>query len=265
MQRILPVSRSVAVAATASTMLLAPAAAGAQEGTSEVRFLHASPSVGSAEFSADGEPAGSAGFGRATPVVEIEGGNVELRATLADGASATATQKLVPGRDYTVVAQELEDGIDLRAYPEGKASGGEAGLRVIHAAPELGTATIRAGDRKLADELSFRQATSYATVAPGTYQVSARDPSSGERVASAGSVAAPAGTTTTAVMIGSRGRALRGVALEDSVAAPSGAPQAGLGGLGRDDGPPLALAALAALAAGALGGLGYRRLRRASA
>ena len=71
-----------------------------------------------------------------------------------------------------------------------------------------------------------------------------------------------AGTAATAYAVGSAGERTRFVVVADGVAAPSGGPDTGLGGLSGDEGAPWLAALLAALAAGALGGVLYTRAPR---
>ena len=78
-------------------------------------------------------------------------------------------------------------------------------------------------------------------------------------------VTASAGSAATAYAVGSAGEPTRFVVVADSVAAPSGAPATGLGGMAGSDGAPWLAALLAALAAGTLGGVLYTRAPRGRA
>ena len=88
------------------------------------------------------------------------------------------------------------------------------------------------------------------------------NPSSGKPVIAPKQVPLAAGTASTVLVVGSGGERLRPVLVTDSQAAPTTAPETGLGGLApQPGGPDWVLAALAAVATGVLG-LGAQLIAR---
>ena len=75
------------------------------------------------------------------------------------------------------------------------------------------------------------------------------------------SVEVVAGTSSTAVVVGSGGEPTKIVLAPDGASGPAAGPDTGLGGL--EDGPPWALALLVGAMAGALGGGAWLLARRA--
>ena len=242
--------------------------AGSALASATVRFVHAVPGAGPAtlNISVDGEGVSSSpvSFGSAGASLEVPPGTAQLTVAPADGgdALAEAEEDLEDDASYTVVALPREGGDDaqLRLYEDSAPEAGEARLRAIHAAPELGEPDLRAGDRVVAEGLAYADATEYAGVPPGTYDLAAtRAGGSGGALAEKRGVPLTAGTATTAVIVGSGGETTRIVTLSDGTAAPSGAPATGLGGLAGKDGDPsrVLVAMLFALAAASVGAAGW--------
>ena len=249
-----------------SSMLLLGSAGSALADTT-VRFVHAVPGAGPAtlSISSEGEGVSSSpvSFGTASARLEVSGGSAKLTLAPGDGgdALAEAEEELEDDGSYTVVALPNEEGEDaqLRVYLDEDPEEGEARLRAIHAAPELGDPDLRAGDRVVAEKLAYADATEYTDVPPGTYDLAAtRAGGSGGALAEKRGVPLTAGTATTALIVGSGGEQTRIVTLSDGTAAPAGAPATGLGGLADDGGPSrLLVALLFAAAAAALGAAGW--------
>ena len=137
-------------------------------------------------------------------------------------------------------------------------------MRAIHAAGELGEGDVQLDGQTLASALPPGEASEYLTVDPGSYNMSVTRPDGGGSPLAESQVSLAAGTSSTAIVVGSGGQPVEIVVAEDDVAAPSQGPATGLGGLD-DDGPPWAAVLLAALCAGALGGGAYRLARRRGA
>jgi hypothetical protein len=224
----------------------------------EVRFVHAVPGAGPAALFVAGQDAGEAGFGEMADYVQARSGDVELtlRAPGQDEELATTTAPLSDGRN-TVVAVPKGEGVELRVYEDGEASGGRGRLRVIHAVPELRMADVRIGDRTVTS-LDYGAASDYEDLDPGSYSVSLTRPGGeGGALVEEPGLNVTAGTATTAVALGSGGEPTRFVIAEDAAAAPAEGPETGLGGMAEDDGSPWPAAAGAALLAGALGGMAW--------
>src|SRR5215213_185383 len=247
-------------AALAAVILLAVAAASAQAAT-RARLVNArggsdpvtlvvsagggDSTAGSSVTSVGREPVA---YGEAGDFVDVPSGSVKL--SLKDGGSKEAEATLTDGASYTVIALPKDA---IKVVRNGTAKAGEARVRIVHAAPELGSPDVRLGKRTIAQELDFRAATKYLTVQPSSYDVAVAKPDAGD-VLFERSVSLTAGTATTIVIAGSGGSPQRLIEVNDATVTPTAAPHTGLGGLARGDGTPWLLALLAALGAGALGG-----------
>ena len=203
-------------------------------------------------------PAGAAtAFGQAGDFADVPAGQAELSLTggAGSGASARVERRLEDGASYTAIALPRGTrGFSLQVLRNGEATARRAQLRVVHAAPELGSPDIRVGRRTIAQGVGFRTATEYLTLDAGSYEVAVTKPNGGDEVFSR-QVPLAAGSATTVVIAGSGGTAARAIVVGDDSVRPAGAPATGLGGLADGAGRPWALALLAALAAGALGGV----------
>jgi hypothetical protein len=209
--------------------------------------------VGSQRTPAGGETR----YGQVTPYVNVAPGTATLELMSGGGSSAAAeaSQELVDGVSYTAVAiAKGSAGFALKVLRDGRAKAGKARLRVVHAAPELGSPDVRLGGRTVAEAVGFRSATPYLTVDPGSYALAVARPGSDEAIFEK-RVTLTAGSASTAVLAGSAGATERVILATDATITPAGAPETGLGGLSGGDGDTRWLvAALAALVAGALGG-----------
>src|SRR4051794_38837113 len=119
--------------AIASLMLVMGPAAEAF-GSAQVRLVNARGGKPvTLEVSVDGKKTagGSAvGYGLAGAMASVPAGQARLTV-----GGKTATEELVNGKGYTVVALP-SDG--LQVLRNGSASGGDSRVRIVHAAPELG-------------------------------------------------------------------------------------------------------------------------------
>lgn len=245
----------LAMAATVlSVALLAPSGAAAAS-TAQVRFLHAVPGVGNATLSAEGVNVGGAGFGDKTGFASVPAGDDPLVLHGPGGLVLKGSAAFGAGHAYTVIALAKGKSAQLRSFADGAARAGIARLRMIHASPELGSPNLIVGGKVIAKAAPYGADTGYTDFKPGSYKVMVENPADNSTVIPTATVPLVAGSTTTAVLVGSRGEMARWVLVDDATAAPTAAPQTGLGGLAGDDGGrPWLLALLAALGAGALGG-----------
>jgi hypothetical protein len=265
-------SRFVIGLSLAIVMLVIGPAASALA-TAKVRLVNARPgsqpvSLKIIEGSAAPPTFGDAAYGQVTPYVKVSSGSAEISISglpsSADASKAQTTEQLEDGHNYTAVALALgSKGFEIKVYRDGSARAGKARLRVIHAAPELGSPNVRLGERTIAEKLAYKDATPYLSVAPGSYALSVVRPGSSSPIFSK-PVSVSAGATTTAIIAGSGGAPARVIVTTDDTKTPAGAPETGLGGLAEGGGPPWLLAALAALLAGALGAAVQLSLARRS-
>lgn len=241
-------------------MLLAAPAASAL-GAAQVRFVHAVPGAGAAQLNASEGGvtrtiATGVGFGEIGAYAEVPAGNVVFEARRPGGGLLAAIEERVKnGAHYTVVA--IGNGeATLALIRDASARAGEARLRVVQAASELGEVDVRLGSRKVASLFGFEDVAPYAAVDPGTYELRITRPDDGSELATAGGVALSAGTSSTAFIIGTSGERLQIITDTDRTAAPVGAVATGLGGLADED-SHLLMALIAGLLAATLGAGGY--------
>ena len=259
----IPLIGKFAVFLTLFAMVLMPAASSfAQEDTAKVRFVHAVPGVGEASLRAGDSEVGSAAYGEATPFADVPAGAAGLSLE-AEGGTLEADEQLQAGRSYTVIALAQGQSGELRVYPNGSPKPDTARLRMIHAAPELGSPDFSLNGEAVSQGATYKEATAYWDLQPGTYRAVLANPETGDPVVPPKQIPLAAGSTSTLVVLGSRGEPVSTLLLTDGTAAPATAPQTGLGGLAGDD-PSWPAALLAALLAGIAGGgaffvLGRRR------
>jgi hypothetical protein len=184
------------------------------------RFIHAVPGAGAAKltFTASGAPSplGRAAFGEASPYAPIPTGPITWRLTGADSGKllASGRARLSSGA-YTVLAMPHRKGVELRFFRNAAGAKDGARVRLIHAAPELGSPDLRLNSRVVARDVRFKQATPYLKVAPGTYSVAATPPGSTSQVVFRDGVHLERGTASTGIVLGTGGQRARIVVLPD--------------------------------------------------
>src|SRR4051794_6775413 len=198
---------------------------------------------------------GSAAYGQVTPYVNVTPGSASITISGLSGSpggpDAQTPQDLVDGKRYTAVAlAKGSKGFQIKVYSDGDAKKKTARLRVIHAAPELGSPDIKLGQRTIAEKVAYTDASPYLSVAPGSYTLAVVKPGGSSAVFQQ-RISLSAGAATTAIIAGSGGAKERVIMASDQTVTPAGAPETGLGGLADGDGTPWLLVALAALFAGA--------------
>ena len=219
----------------ASLLMLLVGPAASAHGDAKVRFVQTIPGANDVELEATaggitqrigrGVGFGEVGRYQAMPAGEVR---FELRGA---GGKAETTEKLRNRARYTVVPVRDR----LSVLRDGRAEGGQARLRVMHAAAELGGVDIRLGDQRIARGISPGAVSGYSTVGPGAYALNVTNPADGSTIAARGAVTLTAGTSSTAFVVGSAGEPVDVVVASDRIAAPRGAPATGLGGLADDD------------------------------
>lgn len=243
----------IAILAAAAVGMVLPSAAGAQEPTAEVRFVHAVPGAGVAALSVDGAEIGSAGFAEGTDFAQVPAGRGELALEVPEVGTLSDDAKLAEGGAYTVVAMATDGSAELLIFRDEAAVAGRARLRMIHASPELGEPDVKLGGEMVSATASYREATRYWTVSPGEYELRVENPENGNPVLEPQQLALAAGTSSSAVIVGGGGEMAQTVLLSDSISTPGVAPATGFGGLSGAGSGPWGLALLAALLAGGLG------------
>src|SRR3954451_13206050 len=150
----------VVMACAVAVLMVEMAAAAAASASSRVRLVNArGGSAITLTVGVGGKktPAGGAvAYGQAGALVSWPSGHGTFS---AGGRSATKT--LSDGGSYTVVAVPKGALMVLR---DGKASAGQARLRLVHAAPELGSPDVKLGSKTIAQGVKYRTASGYLTV-----------------------------------------------------------------------------------------------------
>lgn len=241
-------------------MLLTPSGVAIAQGPAKLRFVHAAPGVGEATLTAGDIEVGAAAFGKATPFADVPAGSAQLELE-AEGGTLEATEQLQAGRAYTVIALAQGQSGELRVYPDGTPKPETARLRMIHAAPELGSPDFSLNGETVSEGTAYKEATAYWDLRPGTYRAVLVNPETGDPAVPAEEIPLAAGTTSSLVVLGSRGEPVRTLLLADGSAAPAAAPQTGFGGMA-GGGPSWVAALLAALLAGAAGGAAFLAVGR---
>ena len=248
----------LAVRVALATVMLVVVPAASASADARVRFVNAAGGSDAVQLQAtvggkDVAIGGATAFGQATDFTSVPAGDAEFSLT-GGGKAPPAKQTLQNGRSYTAVAlSKGSNGLSLQVMKNGRGVAGDARIRVLHVAPELGTPDVRIGDRTIAQGVSFRSATDYLTLGPGTYELKITKPNGGDPILTE-QVSLAAGTASTVILAGSGGSAAQAIVVQDAAVTPKGAPGTGLGGLAEGDSGAWALVLLAALAAGTLGG-----------
>ena len=210
-----PRSRLAPFVLAVMALVLAPAQA---LGRALIRFMHADPGIGTAtvDVTADGHETkvGSIGFGQVSPWRSIRSGSFTWA---LDGRGKTLAKGTATVGDgaYDVVVLDKSAGVSLGIY---KASPGRAGaslVRVIHAAPELGSPELTLDSKPAVKSLSFTQATPYLSVSPGVHSLAAMKAGDKTPLVSVSGVKFSPGVAYSAIVIGSRGQRVRVVTVVD--------------------------------------------------
>jgi Domain of unknown function (DUF4397) len=273
----LKLARTAGVVALLLGALALPAAAGAQGARARVRVLHLSPDAPKIDVYVDGTSTLTAvPFKTATKHAQVSAGThtVEIRpAGSANGnLLATARATLAPDAAYTLAAvgpaamlqiMVLKD--DFTAPPPGKAK-----LRGIDASPQSPPIDIAiAGGPVLFHDLTFPEATPFATVEAGSMALEVRMAGTEQVVFKSGARPLPAGAILTVAGTVSASGTIEVLPILDAAGAgatPRGGIATGAGGTAPADGAGLTLSLTAAgLALMAGGAIAVRRRRHEGA
>ena len=273
----LKLARTAGVVALLLGALALPAAAGAQGAPAKVRVLHLSPDAPKIDVYVDGTSTLTAvPFKTATKHAQVPTGThtVEIRpAGSANGNPlATARATLAPDTAYTLAAVGLAAKLqimvlkdDFTAPPPGKAK-----LRGIDASPQSPPIDIAiAGGPVLFRNLTFPEATPFATVEAGSVALEVRRAGTEEVVFKSGARPLPAGAILTVAGTVSPTGTIEVLPILDAAGAgatPQGGIATGAGGTAPADGTDLALSLTAAGLALMVGGaIAVRRRRHGGA
>jgi Domain of unknown function (DUF4397)/LysM domain len=187
-------------------------------GRALVRFVHAVPGVGTATVKvttgAGETDLGSIGFAQTTPWRSIRSGSFHW--ALAGGGKTLAQGSATVGNGaYDIIVLDKASGVALGIYQARPGKPGTSLLRVIHAAPELGSPELTLDSRPAVKSLSFTQATPYLSVNPGVHALGAMRPGDSTPLVSGTHIKLIPGIAYSAVVVGSRGQRVRIVTLID--------------------------------------------------
>jgi hypothetical protein len=230
--------------------VLAAPAASASSGVGWLRLAHLSPNTPAVDvylYAFDNSSAQivlkHVTYGTVSPYEQVASGEYTV-AMRAAGASAgskpvlSTTVNIAAGNAYTVAGMGPAAGLRLQVMHDALTTPpGKVLVRVIQASLQEHTVTVRAGSKVLARQLHFADVTSYRTVSPGTWKVSAV----GATENASSTVTLAAGTVHTLVILDDPGH-LTITDLTDAAGSkvlPAGAPATGLGGTAPRPGAPL--------------------------
>ena len=210
------VRRSLAPLALAlAAIVIIPAQA---LGKALVRFIHAVPGVGTATVNLDTgsglHPVGSVGFGEASRWLSMRAGSFTWTLTSGGRSLVRGTATLGDGV-YDAVVLDKKSGVSLGLYRVRAGRPGTSLVRVIHAAPELGSPELTVDAKLAAKSMSFTTATPYLSVSPGTHILGAVKPGTSTALVPRAEVRLRPGIAYSAVVVGSRGQPVRVVTVVD--------------------------------------------------
>jgi LysM repeat protein len=212
-----PVNRSLSVLVLGLCLwLLIPAQALAN---TLIRFIHAVPGVGKATVQInDGSgnvDIGSIGFGQVTPWHSVRSGSFQWVLQGAGGKTLVAGASTVGKGAYDIVVLDKSSGVTMGIYKARAGKPGTSLVRVIHAAPELGSPELTVDSKEAVKSLAFTQATPYVSLPPGVHTLGAMKPGGTASPVAGGRVTLASGVAYSAIVVGSRGQRVRVVAVVD--------------------------------------------------
>lgn len=157
--------------------------------TTYVRVVHASPDAPAVDVLVENETVvANASFGDVTDYLELAAGTYNVTVTAAGDPDTVVFEDQVTfdARSATTVAAsgEISEGANTSFVPVAFADDAlavdenESAVRVVHLSPDAPTVDVTVGEGNetvvLADNVSFRNASSYVTVPSGNYTVDVR-------------------------------------------------------------------------------------------
>jgi nucleoid-associated protein YgaU len=184
-----------------------------------VRFVHGVPGAGLAtvevRFGSGQTKLGTVSFGQSTAWRSIRSGSFHWTLIGSRGSTLAQGSATIGSGPYDIVALAETKGVVLGVY---KAQAGKAGtslVRVIHAAPELGSPQLELDSKVVDQSLSFTHATPYLSVNPGVHSLSAMRPGDSTPLLSVKGVKLKPDVAYSAIVLGSRGQMVRVVTVVD--------------------------------------------------
>lgn len=158
-------------------VLLAPLSGHVKAATpAYIRVIHASPAVGTADVFVDGNLLlSSFAFGSVTNYAPLPPGPHKVQIALVGkgigAAVITQTLAVQPGVVYTAAAiGSSATGLSIEVFIDDNfLSVGQAKARIYNLSPDAGAFNVSANSNVLLNQVSYQQASSYLTLAAGSY------------------------------------------------------------------------------------------------
>lgn len=179
-----PTHRAAAIILTALAMaVFAALPAAGQSGSASVRVAHFSPDAPNVDVYVNGEAAlTDVAYKDVSDVMSMPAGSYDIAVRPAGAAADSdpvlqATADIMAGTSYTIAAVGLLDSIQVQIWtgagtapPEGM-----AGVRAIHAAPEVPAVDVATADGTVVlSDLAFPNASDYLMLPAGEYELEVR-------------------------------------------------------------------------------------------
>jgi hypothetical protein len=188
------------------------AATAAQEGDAQVRVVHASPDAPAVDVFVNGDRAiENLAFGEATDLIPLPAGEYDVAVAPTgapiEDAVITATLALEADAAYNVAATGTiaEGTLGPQVYPIDVAplADGQARVRAVHASPDAPAVDVAvAGGPVLFSSVEFPNASDYADVDAGTYDLEVRPAGTADVALALDGVQLDAGTVYDVFAIG---------------------------------------------------------------
>ncbi|WP_052890436.1 DUF4397 domain-containing protein [Thermogemmatispora carboxidivorans] len=162
--------------ALALVLWLLPGGQAAAQGNALVRVVHASPAAGNVDVFVDGgKLLSNFAFGTVTDYVSVAAGPHRIQVAPAgkgiDAAVINETVSVDADMAYTVAAiGDSASNLGLQAFVDNnQLSSGMAKVRVYHLSPNAGPVDIATGGKTVISGLTYKNASDYLSVPPGSY------------------------------------------------------------------------------------------------
>src|ERR1035437_7801808 len=133
-----------------------------------VRFVHWVPGAGRAavevDFGSGETKLGTVSFGQTTPWRSVRSGRFHWTLVGSGGSTLAQGSATIGSGAYDMVALAETKGVVLGVYKAEAGKPGTSLVRVIHAAPELGSPQLELDSKVVDQRLNFTQATPYVSV-----------------------------------------------------------------------------------------------------
>lgn len=183
-----------------------------------MRFVHAVPGVQTASVEitsgSNTTKAGSIQFAQSTAWHSLRSGRFLWRLRSSSGTTLASGAATIRDGAFTAIVLAKGRGAVLGIYRDRPGVPGKSLVRVIHAAPELGSPSLKFDSKVVAPQLKFAAATPYLSVSPGDHSFAAMSSNSPAPFLH-GTVKLASDFAYTEIVVGSRGQRVRVVTVTD--------------------------------------------------